>query len=155
MGVYIKNMNHVPPVETISSMGQAPTKASGMPLASKIFIAISILAIGIAVVYKSLPKMNFSSVNKVETTSPINKVLFNEKEVIVAKCNDANTIGLYLECGITQKEYIGIKDAVINIGTKALIIKGQELTFYIDGVKFMVYNCQLEKGVLIGKIKKV
>jgi len=141
-------------VKTISAMNPNPSKPAGMPLASKIFIALMILAGALYFTYSKIHiPTNFTSVYKVAET-PQTRILFNEKEVVVAKCRDMKNIGLYLESNITQDEYNGILMAVSTVPSTILTVKNQELTFKIKGVKLKVYDCQIDKGVLLGKIIK-
>jgi len=140
--------------ESISSMNPEPTKLAGMPLMAKIFMIVAVLAIGGYFAYTKL-YVKPPPPRTVTAVAPADKILFHTGEVVVAKCNDLADIGLYLESDITMNEYNATLDAVARIPSTSLVIPNQELTYNIKGSKLLVYKCQVSKGVLMGKLKKV
>lgn len=138
-------------VESVSTMNQTPSKASGMPLASKIIFIL--FALGImgyftyAYVLVKVPAQPPAT-----AIAPIEKPMFYKGEVIVVKSKDFKDIGLFLESDMTKDEYQTTLWAVATIPSTALVIHQQELTYKASKSKMKVYKCQVSKGVLMGKV---
>ncbi len=136
----------------LNDISQGETKSSGMPLDFKIFIGILIFMMlgyfGYEYGYKKY-------IVKPAPAKVVEKVFGHTGGVIVVKCKDFKDISLYLESDITLDQYKTTLDAVASIPSATLVIPNQELTFNTSNGRVMVYKCQVEKGVLIGKLRKI